>query len=1125
MSLASSSGNFISQVCEAFRKAVERASGVTLEGREREFRRVLVRHLFDEVLGWNGHSKVGEIYDIACFDDEDFPIIIVETKWNVKLTPEIKEKLRRRIEELGSVKYGIFASEREFLIYEFRDYELREVTKVNVAEAVGVAKQEFGLSRVAKKRILKLESLKRERLVWIEEPEYFEKTYKEISVAKGEGVKLLTENLKAIVSDLTTVLMNFFDSYSKRKDHYSGKFLENTFNDWLKISMKDEEFKGSNETKRRDLIEVFCRETAYVLLGRVLFTRICEDKVIIGTMVSGKGIAESLVYYGKRRIEDVYLRLFNETREEIKKYYSHLHELGFFDWWVIEEVRKDTLLYDDRKIQDSLEKDLDYSIKKALRRLNRFDFTQVNRDILGDVYQGYLPPDERKRLGEFYTPTEVIEYILDAVGYNPENEIRGKKILDPACGSGSFLVEATQRLIERYRKKGFSLRDSDEAKQIIEGCTSSIFGLDIHPFACFIAEMNLLFQIVDLYDAVRQKYKYYELPRLNVYRTDSLASLGEIIELAEFFDNSRRVMLVEETKGANKIKNTEFDYVVGNPPYIRSELIPDIARASYKKHFTSSTGRFDIYVLFVERTIKWLNSRGRSGLITSNKFMQASYGRGLREFIVKNCTINQFIDFGDSGVFSEVTNYPSISILSRDAMSDNIFNFVRIKKATDNLLQLIKAHITDEEYHDEYVSIFRVNQSSLKKDIWKFMPKEANEAFYKIKEVSVANLGDICRAIEEGIKTQRDRVFIIHEDVVKEHNIELDIVKAVLKGRNVRRWNIGFKKLYLIYPHKIVNSKLMLVDISDYQFLKKYLEKFDKALRLRHCVKVERKAWYELDRPRKPSLFEVESKIITPCISNRNNFAMDQKRYYYSNSCCVLIPRSEKIEPKYLLGLLNSKVLEFYIKQLAPMISGGYYQYKPQYLKLLPIKLPRANKEREFANQIVHKVSQILQVAEQMHSLKEKIMIFPYSYLENNWSFGRLMNILKMQSLSKPAYTVSEKSLRTHYLKDLESKEIFRINLAPNEFIEFSSEEVASYVLEALKTRTKITKRELLELEIPSEDHLKKVLNLYRKDKERIVKNKKIIEDLEKQIDDLVYKLYNITYAQRRIIEDFVKKF
>jgi len=659
----SSGEDFISQVCNAFLTVNKKISGVALEGWEREYRRSLAQHLFDEVLGWKGYSRVGEIYDIACLDDEGFSIIIVETKGpGIELTHEIKEKLRRRIEELGSVKYGVFANPSRFIIFEYVPYELKEVANVNTASAIGVAEGLFGLSEAEKRQILKLETLKRERLVWIEDPAYFERTYKEVSVAKGEGVRLLTDSLKSIVKDLTGIMMNFFDSYWRRSD-YSGRFLQNVFNDWLKMSMKDEEFRKGDDKERRKIIEMFCRETAYVLVGRMLFTRICEDKGISETTLSGKGLAESLRYYEKRRIENVYLRLFYESREEIKKYYSHFHELGYFDWWWISPDKIGLLTYDDRREQGKLEEDLNHQIKKCLRRLNRFDFTEVNRDVLGDVYQGYLPSDERKRLGEFYTPKEVIEYILDAVGYKPENEIRGKKILDPACGSGGFLVEATQRLVERYRRIGFNLRNPDDAKQIIEGCVNSIYGLDIHPFACFIAEMNLLFQLVDLYDAVSQKDKYYELPRLNVYRTDSLMPPSEAIELTEFTDNSRRKMLIEETKGAAAVKIMKFDFVVENPPWVRVQRLGGL-RDYYRQHYRSAVGNFDLYVLFIERSIKWLKNGGKAGLITNDKFMQTGYGTGIRKFIQDNCIIEQLIDFGDTGVFKDVTNYPCIFVLT-----------------------------------------------------------------------------------------------------------------------------------------------------------------------------------------------------------------------------------------------------------------------------------------------------------------------------------------------------------------------------------------------------------------------------------------------------------------------------
>ena len=1123
----SSKEDFISQVCDALKKAVESASGVTLEGREREFRRVLVRRLFDETLGWEGHSKIGEIYDITCFDDENFPIIVIETKWGVEPTREIKEKLRKRIEELGSVRYGVFASERDFIVYEYTDHELKDITKINVAEAAGVARGEYGLSQVGERYILKLETLKRERIVWIEDPDYFEKTHKEISVAKREGVEVLTENLKDVIRDTTRVLMNFFDSYRKRKDHYSGSFLESTFKDWLRLSMKDEDFKKGKENERRKIVEVFCRETAYVLLGKILFTRICEDKGIIKLTISGKGLAESLRYYEKRR-KNPYLLIFDESREEIGKYYTHLYELGYFDWWWISPEKIGVLGYEDKRIQDTLEEDLNDSIKKMFRRFNRFDFTQVDRDILGDVYQGYLPPNERKRLGEFYTPKEVIEYILDAVGYKPEKEIRGKKILDPACGSGSFLVEAMQRLIERYRRVGFNLKDPDDAKQVIDGSFSSIYGLDIHPFACFIAEMNLLFQLVDLYDVVRQKYKYYELSRLRIYRTDSLVPSSEvIIELIEFMDNSRRKTLIEETKGANKIKDMRFNFVVGNPPYVRIERIPEERREFFKKHYRSALERFDLYMLFIEKGITWLKDKGTFGFITSNKYIRTDTGRGLRDFIVENCAINQLLDFGGTGVFAEVTVDPSIIILRKDGIErkEHLLKFVIVKKPVEDLLKHIEKYISLDEYFDEHVSIFQVKQLTLEEGVvWRFISEKGVQIFDYIKKKADFELKEVTEANRLGIVTGANPVFIVNQETIENYHLEKELIKPLTRGKQIRRWKIFWDGSFIIYPYKRDGDKLTLVDIIKYPNTKKYLEKHLERLKSRYCTKKLGKPWYELHDPVAQNVFDTP-KIMTPDMSPYNNFALDEEgKFHYMDTSFSIVPK-ETIDIKYLLGLLNSNVIEFYFKQISQPIGPGAYRYKTTYTEKLPIKLPKTSEERNIAEQIIQGVDQILRLNRQLKSIEERIKQFPNSYFNDGWSFDKLMNVVKAQNLSKPSYTVSERLLKTHYLKDLERKEIFRISLAPNEYIDFSSEEAASYVFEVLKTLNRITRRELLELKIPAQEHLKILMYQYRKDKEQIVKNEEAIKELEKQINDLVYKLYDIAYKERRIIEECLAKF
>ncbi len=129
----------------------------------------------------------------------------------------------------------------------------------------------------------------------------------------------------------------------------------------------------------------------------------------------------------------------------------------------------------------------------------------------------------------------MVKYILDQVGFTRDEKIEGKKLLDPACGSGTFLVEATNRLIERYLKKyGRKIRvnslSSDENKAILENIIDSIYGFDINPFACHIAEINLLFHTIDLYDNVKKKFRDYTLRRFNIYNTDSLKLPGEKVK-------------------------------------------------------------------------------------------------------------------------------------------------------------------------------------------------------------------------------------------------------------------------------------------------------------------------------------------------------------------------------------------------------------------------------------------------------------------------------------------------------------------------------------------------------------------------------------------------------------------
>jgi len=393
-------------------------------------------------------------------------------------------------------------------------------------------------------------------------------------------------------------------------------------------------------------------------------------------------------------------------------------------------------------------------------------------------------------------------------------------------------------------------------------------------------------------------------------------------------------------------------------------------------------------------------------------------------------------------------------------------------KKMDKIMALEKAL----SYLLDNLQFYEVAQDRFKQDSELLftisIPDEMMPLIKKI-ETGSKTLGDICKEdITEGdTKREEEKYVIGAEKYEKLPKNEKLIYKRVLRGVNVRRYAVEWENLHI-----------------------KSLSETSKEPRL---------------------LIKDYSKKLT--------VASDDGEFRCLRTVYCAYPKDPFLNPRYLLALLNSTLLYFYYLAYfyASRPGKGSFRFRTQFLRRLPMKYV----DGTIQEQIVEHAKKIISIKKTLLNLKYKIVHFPNPYLEDDWIFDKLMNQIKAQSLSKSLYTISDTSLKTNYLKDLYGKETFRINLASNEYVDFSSEEVASYILDVLKTIKRITKRELLEMKIPQQPHLKNLLNQYRKDKEQIVKNEESVEELEKQIDDLVYKLYDITYPERKVIENYLKKF
>ncbi len=384
-----------------------------------------------------------------------------------------------------------------------------------------------------------------------------------------------------------------------------------------------------------DYAAEFCLQTVYIFVTRLLLIRICEDKGLITQKISDGGYKDYLDF-GRRfftNIADAHATLLEIAYKDTGYIYGHFFSRDIFDWYTWEEE----------------------AIVRLFWVLNRFDFTQVSADLIGRIYEQYVDELERKRKGQFYTPSQVVNYILDQVGYQGP-AIIGKRVLDPACGSGRFLVEAARRLIPELKKQ----HDLSPKELVNERLRNSLFGLDVNRFACFLAEVNLLVQVLDLL----KDGPAFTIERFHIYPTNTLLPREQEPRVLIGPGNG----LAYETEVAELIKGrgynpalgldfrAGFDWVVGNPPYVRADS-PGVAilreRVQRTKRYRTLYKKWDLYIPFIEFALQMLAEDGRHGFIVSDAYQTEEYGRPSREYLLADTTIESLTFAPDVRFFEE----------------------------------------------------------------------------------------------------------------------------------------------------------------------------------------------------------------------------------------------------------------------------------------------------------------------------------------------------------------------------------------------------------------------------------------------------------------------------------------
>ncbi len=560
-------------------------------------------------------------------------------------------------------------------------------------------------------------------------------------------------------------------------------------------------------------------------------------------------------------------------------------------------------------------------IKEKIRQCN---FIEIKKSIQ-ELYVDLVSLVSRKSSGTEFTPLSIVQFMFDSMEYQGDT-IKSKRLLEPACGSGIYLSEAIKRLLSTNK---MSL---NEIFEVIVN-RQAITGFDINPINVFSTKLILTLEVIDYLNSIDEIDLVELLNKLPIYCRNAL-----------------------------QLDDGNFDFVIGNPPYIRLQNLSLEERDYIKSNFESATGRFDTYVCFIEKSIKMLKPRGKLSLITSNKYFTTNYGKGIRGYIAGNFELELILDMHDTKFF-EASVLPAIITGHRkDKPSNKLIAYFHIKQDNannkiykeENIFDVILSTRMSNEYQKDYYKInngrfdmlveFVHSNEQLPKNgkQWNFGSQEDIEIKAYIENQNVELLGSIAEVCV-GIKTTADDVFVkpmTHEFVVRK-DFENEVIYPLIQSQNVERWKIQWstennKDRYILYPHEDINSKMVATDLDKYPNVKKYI--YDNEMRLKqrtYLMESNTRKWYECWVPQHLSKFK-QPKIVTSDIVSSNSFALDlEGRLCQGNTFFINLRKEFLNEIQYqqtdylnfLLGILNSEVMEFYQKS----ISGSLYSKKYRY--------------------------------------------------------------------------------------------------------------------------------------------------------------------------------------------------
>lgn len=510
---------------------------------------------------------------------------------------------------------------------------------------------------------------------------------------------------------------------------------------------------------------------------------------------------------------------------------------------------------------------------------------------------GFCPVEEARQMlsnagieerGAIFTRREVVEFILDLVGYTTHQPLHERALLEPSFGDGDFLLVCAERLLEAWRQHS--------GKHPAGALASCIRAVELHEAS---------------FQTTRAKLATV-LGEAGIGRTDTARLLDAWLIHDDF--------LLADLPEA-------FDFVVGNPPYVRQELIPDALIAEYRTRYTTIFDRADIYIPFIERSLKQLSSGGKLGFICADRWMKNRYGGPLRQLVSEQFHLHAYVDMVDTPAFhSEVIAYPAIFIIGRDkAGTTRIAHRPQIDKAT--LTELAGA-LTGTASPSPNSSVKEMAAVADGPQPW-ILESSDQLALVRRLERDFPTIEEAGCKVGIGVATGADKAFIGEFDAL---DVEDDRKLPIAMTRDILSGDVAWRGFGIVNPFADEGG---LVELDRYPRLKRYLEDRKDQIAKRHVAQKAPANWYRTIDRIYPVLAKTP-KLLIPDIKGEAHIVYEDGKLYPHHNLYYIT--SGHWDLRALQAVLLSGIARLFVATYSTRMRGGYLRFQAQYLRR--IRLP-----------------------------------------------------------------------------------------------------------------------------------------------------------------------------------------